>query len=130
MLLQSLQKDSQLFDYAGASSITSLEEKNQIEADLREELNGKNKEIEQLKRVISQKELLNEQLGETICYLKNKTHGGAVSAATVMTGTVEQLRSKLDEKDAEVRRLTEESTELKACITSLTDSDEVSPFCH
>ena len=132
MLLQSLQDDSQLFDNAGASSLTSLEERQQNEADLREELNGKDYEIEKLKRMVSEKELLNVQLEECIRRLKSdasKTHS-VVSAATMLTKTAEQLRSKLDEKDAEVRRLTEESTELRDCITSLTDSEEVSPFCH
>lgn len=79
--------------------------------------------------MVSQKELLIEQLEETIRRDTSKTHG-VVSAATALTGTVEQLRSKLDEKDAEVRRLTEEYADLKACITSMTDSDEVSSFCH
>ena len=92
-------------DGAGASPLTSLEEK---QADLREELNGKDCEKEQLKRVVNQKELLNEQqLKETIRRLNsevNKTHS-VVSAATVLTGTVEQLRSKLDKEAAEVRRL-------------------------
>ena len=82
--------------------------------------------------MVSEKELLTEQLEETIRRLESDTSTthGVVSAATVLTGTVEHLRSKLDEKDAEVRRLTEELTELKACITSMTDSDEVSFFCH
>ena len=119
-------------DGTGASSLTSLEEKQQNEADLREELIGKDCEIECLKKVVSEKELLNEQQAETIRRLESdasKTHS-VVSAATVLTKTVEQLRSKLDEKDAEVRRLTEESTELKACTTLMTDSDEVSFFCR
>ena len=80
--------------------------------------------------MVNDKELLNVQLEETVRRLESdasKTHG-VVSAATALTRTVEQLRSKLDEKDAEVRRLTEESTELRDCITSLTDSDEVSFF--
>ena len=116
-------------DGAGASSLINQEEKQQIEADLREKLNGKDHEIEQLKKVVNQKEMLIGQLEETIRRLESdasKTHG-VVSAATVLTGTAEQLRSKCDEKDAEVRRLTEESTELSACITSM---NEVSSFCH
>ena len=75
---------------------------------------------------------MNEQLEETIRRLNselNKTRS-VVSAATMLTKTVDQLRSKLDEKDAEVRRLTKESTDLRDCITSLTDSEEVSLFCH
>ena len=80
--------------------------------------------------MVNEKELLIEQLEEIMSCLESdasKTHS-VVSAATVLTRTVEQLRSKLDEKDAEVHRLTEESTELRDCITSLTDSDEVNSF--
>ena len=82
--------------------------------------------------MVSDKELFIGQLEETVRRHESdasKTHS-VVSAATVLTRTVEHLRSKLDEKDAEVRRLTEECIELRDCITVLTDSDEVSFFCH
>lgn len=73
-------------------------------------------------------ELLNEQLEETISHLNSdmsKTHG-VVSAATALARGAEQLRSEIDEKDAEVHRLTEECIELKGYITSMTDREEVS----
>ena len=124
-MLQSLQEDSQSSDGARASPLTSLEEKQQIEADFREELNGKDYEIEQLKKVISDKELLLWQLEETIRRLNSEASKtrSVVSAAVMLTGTVEQLKSKLDEKDAEVHRLTKESR-------ALSDNKEVNIFSH
>lgn len=74
-----------------------------------------------------------EQVEETICHLDSevKKTRSVVSTATALTGIAEQLRSKSDEKDAEVRRLTEKSIELRGCITSMLDREEVSlAFCH
>ena len=84
--------------------------------------------LQQLKKVVTQKELLIEQVEETICCLDSevKKTRKVVSTATALTGIAEQLRSKSDEKDAEVRRLTEKFIELRGCITSMIDHEEVS----
>ena len=123
---------------AGASPLTSLEDKRKTVELQQEELTVKEQQlagliedvrtrdllVSELREKLHLEELLSKKLGTSIAHVQSDLKK-ASSARDELYGEVKTLRATLSAKEVELHRMAEDSSEKSGQIMSMADSEEV-----
>ena len=118
---------SQTSDGAGASPLTSLEEKQMMPTNLRAELTAQDHQIAELKTKLDHEKLLNQELEKNVSRLQadNAAH---IETSTAANLKIKELEARVGRRNARVQELQEESADRAEEIKSLSGLLRVSSY--